>query len=224
MRAAGGKAGGDVRSWTGGDQRRSRKSVHADGLVIAGLTLPTGSWGHVSARLAATAARADASRMSDLCMVLQRQARDESPWVRPCRERATVAAEEGPSSALERTFSMFFAAKGSVECLFVKGSVESTHKVPTSHYHTKHCHAAVVTPISQAKSTRIEESRKPAGIPSHTSQTPAAPPRAHSCVFMYVNTPRARAHSCSRHVTRKPPRRSRRSTRRATRPARGLLR
>ena len=87
MRAAGGKAGGDVRSWTGGDQRRSRKSVHADGLVIAGLTLPTGSWGHVSARLAATAARADASRMSDLCMVLQRQARDESPWVRPCRER-----------------------------------------------------------------------------------------------------------------------------------------
>ena len=27
---------------------------------------------------------------------------------------------------------------------FAKGSVESTHKVPTSHYHTKHCHAAVV--------------------------------------------------------------------------------
>ena len=26
-----------------------------------------------------------------------------------------------------------------------KGSVESTHKVPTSHYHTKHCHAAVVS-------------------------------------------------------------------------------
>ena len=26
---------------------------------------------------------------------------------------------------------------------FEKGSVESTHKVPTSHYHTKHCHAAV---------------------------------------------------------------------------------
>ena len=25
-----------------------------------------------------------------------------------------------------------------------KGSVESTHKVPTSHYRTKHCHAAVV--------------------------------------------------------------------------------
>lgn len=75
MRAAGGKAGGGVRSWTGGDQRRSRKSVHADGVVIAGLTLPTGSWGHVSARLAATAARADASRMSDLCMVLQRQAK-----------------------------------------------------------------------------------------------------------------------------------------------------
>ena len=24
-----------------------------------------------------------------------------------------------------------------------KGSVESTHKVPTSHYRTKHCHAAV---------------------------------------------------------------------------------
>ena len=28
---------------------------------------------------------------------------------------------------------------------FQKGSVESTHKVPTSHYHTKHCHAAVVS-------------------------------------------------------------------------------
>ena len=27
-----------------------------------------------------------------------------------------------------------------------KGSVESTHKVPTSHYHTKHCHA-VVAPL-----------------------------------------------------------------------------
>ena len=26
-----------------------------------------------------------------------------------------------------------------------KGSVESTHKVPTSYYHTKHCHAAVVS-------------------------------------------------------------------------------
>jgi hypothetical protein len=26
-----------------------------------------------------------------------------------------------------------------------KGSVESTHKVTTSHYHTKHCHAAVVS-------------------------------------------------------------------------------
>ena len=29
--------------------------------------------------------------------------------------------------------------------IFEKGSVESTHKVPTSHYHTKHCHAAVVS-------------------------------------------------------------------------------
>ena len=30
-------------------------------------------------------------------------------------------------------------------CSFIeKGSVESTHKVPTSNYHTKHCHAAVV--------------------------------------------------------------------------------
>jgi hypothetical protein len=26
-----------------------------------------------------------------------------------------------------------------------KGSVESTHKVPTSHYHTKHCHAVVAS-------------------------------------------------------------------------------
>jgi hypothetical protein len=30
--------------------------------------------------------------------------------------------------------------------VFEKGSVESTHKVPTSHYHTKHCHA-VVAPL-----------------------------------------------------------------------------
>ena len=29
--------------------------------------------------------------------------------------------------------------------LIEKGSVESTHEVPTSHYHTKHCHAAVVS-------------------------------------------------------------------------------
>ena len=29
---------------------------------------------------------------------------------------------------------------------FAKGSVESTHKVPTSHYRTKHCHAAVAPP------------------------------------------------------------------------------
>ena len=28
---------------------------------------------------------------------------------------------------------------------FEKGSVESTHKVPNSHYRTKHCHAAVVS-------------------------------------------------------------------------------
>ena len=32
-----------------------------------------------------------------------------------------------------------------VGSFFAKGSVESTHKVPTSHYHTKHCHAAVVS-------------------------------------------------------------------------------
>ena len=30
---------------------------------------------------------------------------------------------------------------------FAKGSVESTHNVPTSHYHTKHCHA--VTSLSK---------------------------------------------------------------------------
>jgi hypothetical protein len=28
---------------------------------------------------------------------------------------------------------------------FEKGSVESTHKVPTSHYHAKHCHAVVAS-------------------------------------------------------------------------------
>ena len=27
----------------------------------------------------------------------------------------------------------------------MQGSVESTHKVPTSHYHTKHCHAVVAS-------------------------------------------------------------------------------
>ena len=26
--------------------------------------------------------------------------------------------------------------------ILAKGSVESTHKVPTSHYHTKHCHSS----------------------------------------------------------------------------------
>ena len=31
------------------------------------------------------------------------------------------------------------------QVLFEKGSVESTHKVPTSQNHTKHCHAAVVS-------------------------------------------------------------------------------
>jgi hypothetical protein len=35
--------------------------------------------------------------------------------------------------------------KGSVESTLAKGSVESTHKVPTSHYHTKHCHAVVAS-------------------------------------------------------------------------------
>jgi hypothetical protein len=33
---------------------------------------------------------------------------------------------------------------------FEKGSVESTHKVPTSHYHAKHCHAVKVERIYAA--------------------------------------------------------------------------
>ena len=33
--------------------------------------------------------------------------------------------------------------KGQLNHVFAQGSVESTHKVPTSHYRTKHCHAAV---------------------------------------------------------------------------------
>ena len=32
--------------------------------------------------------------------------------------------------------------------LVAQGSVESTHKVPTSHYRTKHCHAAVAAVVS----------------------------------------------------------------------------
>ena len=29
-----------------------------------------------------------------------------------------------------------------IAILIAKGSIESTHKVPTSRYHTEHCHAA----------------------------------------------------------------------------------
>ena len=75
--------------------------MHADGVVIAGLTLPTGSWGHVSARLAATAARADASRMSDLCMVLQRQARTN------LRGSERAEREEGDSHGVSRSMWTF---------------------------------------------------------------------------------------------------------------------
>ena len=44
-------------------------------------------------------------------------------------------------------FQPAFLRSVSIEArlIFAKGSVESTHKVPTSHYHTKHCHAAVVS-------------------------------------------------------------------------------
>ena len=36
---------------------------------------------------------------------------------------------------------------------FEKGSIESTHKVPTSNYHTKHCHAAVKFAKGSVEST-----------------------------------------------------------------------
>ena len=45
---------------------------------------------------------------------------------------------------------------------FAKGSVESTHKVPTSHYHTKHCHAAVV-PLGYFAKGSVESSHKKGG-------------------------------------------------------------
>ena len=43
------------------------------------------------------------------------------------------------------SFLFILSLLGFLVGFLAKGSVESTHKVPTSHYHTKHCHAAVVS-------------------------------------------------------------------------------
>ena len=56
-----------------------------------------------------------------------------------------------PTYVRVRPHMHLFIEKGSVESTHkvptshAKGSVESTHEVPTSHYHTKHCHAAVAS-------------------------------------------------------------------------------
>ena len=47
-----------------------------------------------------------------------------------------------------------------------KGSVESTHKVPTSYYHTKHCHA-VVAPLGGLTHRRgFSRIRPPPPVPA----------------------------------------------------------
>jgi hypothetical protein len=48
--------------------------------------------------------------------------------------------------------SMFYMNR--TNSIFEKGSDESTHKVPTSHYHTKHCHAAVASFMKTETQTR----------------------------------------------------------------------
>ena len=45
--------------------------------------------------------------------------------------------------ALARGDCVATSGAGDDKTKLEKGSVESTHKVPTSHYRTKHCHAAV---------------------------------------------------------------------------------
>ena len=74
--------------------------------------------------------------------------------VRLCVSGATAAATAasrmmriGCTGEMQCGICVFEVRKRSVSSMqnFAKGSVESTHKVPTSHYHTKHCHAAVVS-------------------------------------------------------------------------------
>ena len=51
---------------------------------------------------------------------------------------------------------------------FEKGSVESTHKVPTSHYRTKHCHAAVA-PLGGLTHRRRFSRIRPPPRPGHAT-------------------------------------------------------
>jgi hypothetical protein len=55
---------------------------------------------------------------------------------------------------------------------FEKGSVESTHKVPTSHYHTKHCHA-VVASLGGLTPARIFKDPAPTPRPGHATLSKA---------------------------------------------------
>ena len=74
---------------------------------------------------------------------------------------------------------------------FEKGSVESTHKVPTSHYRTKHCHAAVVPLLS-----RNERERNAVNEGAGRSRVP--PPRADYLERCAIETQRlTRAHAAS---------------------------
>ena len=52
--------------------------------------------------------------------------------------------------------------------LFVveKGSVESTHKVPTSHYHAKHCHAVVASLGGLTHRRGFSRIRPPTPVPA----------------------------------------------------------
>ena len=56
-----------------------------------------------------------------------------------CSRSVTVRVRESHSGAVILRFCAHRRVSGDIE----KGSVESTHKVPTSHYHTKHCHEVV---------------------------------------------------------------------------------
>jgi hypothetical protein len=64
-------------------------------------------------------------------------------------ERSSLCSQRGSLRARARSSlrsaSLSLRSAPRFALLFEKGSVESTHKVPTSHYHAKHCHAVVAS-------------------------------------------------------------------------------
>ena len=61
-----------------------------------------------------------------------------------CRPRAELRGQTSRRDAALLTclFACLLLLAYLLPCFLEKGSVESTHKVPTSHYRMKHCHAA----------------------------------------------------------------------------------